>query len=42
MYNMWPRCYSFRESIGLILTWAKNKLDDLVFQVYELDRLVHT
>lgn len=39
-YTVWPGAYSFKEEIGLFITFMKEQIDDLLKNIEETERAV--
>lgn len=39
-YTVWPGAYSFKEEIGLFITFMKEQIDDLLKKIEETERAV--
>ena len=39
-YTAWPGAYSFKEEIGLFITFMKEQIDDLLKKIEETEKAV--
>lgn len=39
-YSIWPGAYSFKEEIGLFMTYIKEQVDDLLKKIEETEKVV--